>query len=122
MAAYSAEFLRTQVGRGVVVYRQPRNSRHRPTRMGGSLAGVEGVNVILHLHGEEYPFHIDIGANEPVWRTDEGEWWEFTGSPLSSRRTARPRRLGRAGLGHDRTDLTRGPLPGRREQFAEVLW
>jgi hypothetical protein len=85
MTAYSPEFLRTQVGRAVVLCRQTPNSRSRPTRHGGSLAGVEGANVILRLHGEEYPFHIDMGANEPVWRTDDGEWWEFSGPPLVKR-------------------------------------
>jgi hypothetical protein len=78
-------FLKTQVGRGVEVhFDPPEGVRRKGVVKRGLLMDVKDGRIVVQLHGEQYPLHLDIGADQTVYaardRDGSGTWWKFTGA------------------------------------------
>lgn len=81
MASYSKEYLEKQIHRAVAVhFEPPEGSRKKAQVKHGTLAAVRSsIEVEIQVHGEQYPLVIAVDADQPVYKTRDGVWWQFIG-------------------------------------------
>ena len=87
MACNDEAFLKTQIGRGLVLhYEPPEGTRRKSVVKHGLLMNVMEGRLVVQLFGEEHPVHIEGDADQPAFADrdrDGSVWWEFTGAPRS---------------------------------------